>query len=131
MNNEIADVRGEVDAEVRRCGAKSFKIINNQPFVPNLYGSMSQRVTGLQRNTDYLASVWVKAERAGRRTLEVTTDLGWKGRMSIEPGTYGWRQYTHIFNTGDATFVDFRILSEDPGTVWIDDLSFKRYFPNQ
>ena len=131
LGDEIADVRGDVDSEVHHCGAKSFKITNNQTFMPNLYGSMSQRITGLLPNTDYLAAVWVKAERAGKRTLEITTDLEWKGRLTIEPGTYGWRRYTQVFNTGDSTYVDFRILSEDPGTVWIDDLSFTRHFPNK
>ena len=97
LGDKIADVRGDVDSEVHHCDAKSFKITNNQPIEPNLYGSMSQRVTGLLRDTDYLASVWVKAERAGKNTLELTTDLAWKGRMVIEPGTYGWRRYTHIF----------------------------------
>jgi len=126
---KTADVRGEIDSDIRKSGVKSFKITNNSPLEAHIYDSMSQRITGLIENTDYIASFWAKTERAGRGTFEVTTDLKWLKRKHMEAGTYDWKQFSHVFNTGDNTFIDFRIISEEPGTVWVDDMSFKRYFP--
>ena len=125
---QIADVRGEIDSDIRRSSAKSLKITNNLPLEPHIYGSMSQRITGLMKNTDYIAKFWVKAERANRETLNITTDLAWSRRKYIDAGTYDWIEFSHIFNTGDNTYIDFRIISEAPGTVWVDDITFKRHF---
>lgn len=128
---KIANVRGEIDSDIRKFGKKSFKITNDSPLEAHIYGSMSQRISGLMRNTNYIASFWAKTERASRRTFEITTDLKWLKRKHIEAGTYDWEQFSHVFNTGDNTFIDFRIISEEPGTVWIDEISFKRYFPDK
>jgi hypothetical protein len=122
----IADVRADIDADIHKSGSKSLKIINNSSLQSNIFGSMSQRITGLMKNTNYLASYWVKAERANRGTFEITVDQPWKQRTAIDPGTYDWKKYTHIFNTGDNNFIDFRIITEEPGTVWVDNLSFSR-----
>lgn len=126
---KIADVMGKIDSDIRKSGVKSFKITNNSPLEAHIYGSMSQRITGLMKNTDYIVSFWAKTERADRSTFEITTDLKWLKRKYIEAGTYDWKQFSHVFNTEDNTFIDFRIISEKRGTVWVDDMSFKRYFP--
>lgn len=57
-------------------------------------------------------------------------DDEWKERTMIKNGTYPWQKFEHIFNIGDKTYVDFRIISEEPGSVWVDDIIFKRYFPD-
>jgi Carbohydrate binding domain len=126
---KIATVRGEIDSDIHKSGSKSFKITNDSPLEANIYGSMSQRITGLLKNTDYIASFWVKAERASRGTFAITIDLKWLKRKVIEAGTYDWKEFSQVFNTGDNTFIDFRIISEEPGTVWVDDIAFRRYFP--
>lgn len=126
---DIADVRGDIDSQVRHSGSKSFRITNNAAFVAQLYGSMSQRVTGLLKNTDYVASCWLKTDRAGTRAFEITVDLAWAKRKAIDAGTYDWREFSFVFNTGDYSWMDYRILSEDAGTVWVDDMALKRYFP--
>ena len=126
---KIADVRAEIDTVVKKSGEKSLKIINNSPRDAHIYGSMSQRITGLQKNTNYVATFWIKAERSGRGTFEITTDLPWMKRKPIEAGTYDWTEFTQIFNTAGSNFIDFRILSEEPGTVWVDDIKLKRSFP--
>lgn len=126
---KIADVRGDIDSEIRKSGTKSFKITNNSPLEAHVYGSMSQRVSGLLRNTDYIASFWAKAERANKGTFEITSDLKWLNRKHIDAGTYDWKEFSHVFNTGESTFIDFRIVSEEPGTVWVDEIKLKRHFP--
>jgi hypothetical protein len=96
---KIASVRGEIDSDIRKFGKKSFKITNDSPLEAHIYGSMSQRISGLMRNTNYIASFWAKTERASRRTFEITTDLKWLKRKHIEAGTYDWKQFSHVFKT--------------------------------
>ncbi|MFC1836388.1 carbohydrate binding domain-containing protein [Thermodesulfobacteriota bacterium] len=123
-----AAISGKVNSQIRHSGERSFKIINNSPLEDEIYGTMSQKINNLQKNTLYTASFWVKAERAKAATLQITTDLEWKERVSIRPGTYDWVKLSHQFKTGDKTSVDFRIISVEPGTVWIDDIVFNLDF---
>ncbi len=128
---EVTNVRGEIDSEIRRSGKKSFKITMGSPMGSHRYGSMSQRITGLTKNTEYIVRFWVKAERAGKGTFEITMDKEWNERKQIDEGTYPWQEFKHRFNIGDKRYIDFRIISEEAGTVWVDDISFKRYFPDE
>jgi len=57
-------------------------------------------------------------------TLMLTTDMAWSRRIAISAGTYDWREFKRIFDTGNNDYVDFRFISEDVGTVWLDDVSF-------
>jgi hypothetical protein len=122
----VADVRGELVTDVKRSGGSSLKIVNNQEHIPHLYGTISQRMTGLEPNSPYRAELWVKADRARSRALQVTTDLEWVHRTAIAPGTYGWTKVIHDFSTGEAPYIDFRLISEEPGTVWVDDIKVNR-----
>ncbi len=123
---DVADVRGDLVGDITHSGNYSLKITNKVTPKAHIYGSISQRVTGLEVNTDYIAEFWIKADRASPGTLQLTTDLPWKYRTSIPPGTYDWIKRTHKFNTGDKTHIDFRFISDQPGTVWLDDASLIR-----
>jgi hypothetical protein len=123
---EVADVRGDIVSDIRHSGKYSLKITNKLTPKAHIYGSISQRVTGLELNTDYVAEFWIKADRASPGTLQLTTDLQWTHRTSIPPGTYDWIKLTHKFNTGDKTYIDYRFISDQPGTVWLDDTTLKR-----
>ncbi len=125
-----ADASGQIDSKIRKFGKYSFKITMRSPMEPDVYASMSQRIDGLKKNTQYVARFWIKAERAGKGTFEITTDDEWKDRKQIDGGEYDWREFKHIFNIGNQTSIDFRIISEEPGTVWVDGISFKRHFPD-
>lgn len=126
-----ANVKGQIDSIVKKSGLNSLKIINNSPTQPNIFGSISQRIIGLQPNTEYVVSFWVKSEMASAGTLEITTDLKWLNRRVIEAGTYDWRKFTHMFRTDEENFIDLRIISEAPGIVWIDDVTVKRHSPSR
>jgi hypothetical protein len=122
----VANVRGDLVSDIKRSGSYSLRIVNNQESKPHLYGTISQRVTGLEKNADYIARFWVKADRAAQGTLALTTDLGWVHRTSIPSGTYDWIQIEHKFKTEELTYIDFRFVSDQPGTVWIDDIRLDR-----
>jgi len=119
-----ADAAATIDTQIRHSGKMSLKIVNRSTRKPHVYRTLSQRINGLKRNTKYSASFWVKANNAAAGTLILTTDMAWSQRMAIAAGTYGWRQFTRIFDTGNNDFVDLRFISEDVGTVWLDDISF-------
>lgn len=125
-----ANIRYKIDSDVKKSGLKSLKIISNQPLTPYMYGTACQAITGLIKNTKYMASFWVKAELANEKTLRVTMDfVEWSSNKELEEGTYDWREFRFIFDTKDSNYIEFRILSEEPGTVWIDDISINRLFP--
>jgi len=126
--SSVTNVNGSIDTEIKKSGNKSFKITNNSPLQAHIYGSMSQRITGLQENSNYKVTFWVRAERAGSKTFEITTDLRWIHRKLIESGSYNWQQFTYLFNTGNSNYIDLRFISEEPGTVWVDDIAVKRNF---
>lgn len=127
---KAADASGKIDSKIRKFGKNSFKITMKSPTEPDVYATMSQRIDGLMKNTKYVARFWIKAERAGKGTFEITTDNEWNDRKQIDGGEYDWREFKHKFNIGDQTSIDFRIISEEPGTVWVDGISFKRHFPD-
>ena len=86
---------------------------------------LSQRINGLKRNTQYVATFWVKANNASAATLMLTTDMAWSQRIAISAGKYNWREFKKIFDTGNNDYTDFRFITEDVGTVWLDDISFR------
>ena len=125
---DVAKVSGELVTDVKRSGRFSLRIVNDVEPKAHIYGSISQRVTNLEPNTDYRAEFWVKADRASPNTLQLTTDLAWSHRRAIPAGTYDWTRVEYTFNTGDKTFIDFRFVSDRPGTVWVDDVRLDRVF---
>jgi hypothetical protein len=111
-------------------GWGSFSIDHQSPLGDHVWSSFSQLVAGLERDTDYVASYWVKAENLDVRTLFLTLDHQWRKvyRYYADPGTYEWRQVmSSPFNTGSRDFVDFRFVMQAQGKVWIDDVAlYKR-----
>ncbi len=73
----------------------------------------------------FISSFWVKANNASAATLMLTTDMAWSQRIAISAGTYNWREFKRTFDTGNNDYADFRFVSEDVGTVWLDDISFR------
>jgi len=51
--------------------------------------------------------------------------VAWSRRIAISTGTYNWREFKHIFDTGNNDYVDFRFISKDVGTAWLDGISFR------
>lgn len=122
------DITGEIDSRVKQTGLKSFKIVNKTPLRPHSYRTMSQRIDGLKPDTRYRISFWVKAESAKAGTLKIVTDFAWSYGRGIDPGTYEWREHILDFRTKPGeTLIDLRIISEDSGTVWIDEIELREF----
>lgn len=123
---KVADVSGVIDSKIKRTGKNSFRIIMKSERADHIYGTLSQKIDDLRKNTEYIACFYVKAKDAGKGTFSITINKDWSNSVQIDEGTYEWRKFEHAFNTGNNTSIDFRIISTEPGTVWVDDISFKR-----
>lgn len=99
---------------------KCIKFNNEAVPGPNIYGCISQPLN-VQKGRTYIITYMVKSEKATDKTLVVTTDRGWNNRSYIKIGTYDWTQFTHKF-TAEADQVPLVFFSENPGTVYLDDV---------
>ncbi len=117
-----------IDSNIRLLGSKSLKIVNNQPYQANVYRISSSQDAPTTANTDYLISYWVKAENAGAGAFLSILDMdgGWAKRFGMPPGTYPWMHKTYIYNTGASNLFLYAFVSENPGTVWIDQIEITK-----
>jgi tetratricopeptide (TPR) repeat protein len=115
----------KIDSSVKRSGRKSAKLKFYSNFGPHIYKTFSQRISGLKRNTKYRFECWVRGNGLKRKgALFATADGRWLQRMSTGKGSYGWKKYTFVFDTGNQNYFDIRFVIQDRGTVWIDDVYF-------
>ncbi|MGG1516414.1 beta-galactosidase [Paenibacillus oryzisoli] len=106
---------------VSHSGDYSLRIVNSSPFQSNVYVNVGQTIP-VEPNTTYTFKVWVKGENA--KNVWFPGGAGWKQRKSFPSGTYNWTEVSYTYTTGAAeTSYRLTVLSENAGTVWIDDLS--------
>jgi hypothetical protein len=76
------------------------------------------------RNRKYAISLWAKGENlASNGTLNVAIHPTWRIWPPALPAwTFGWSRFSGTFNSQDHHVVEFRIIFEDTGDVWLDDL---------
>lgn len=120
-----AQATGRRDAAVSRSGYASFFIEHRSQEANHVWSSFSQLVAGLKRDTDYIATYWVRGEGVHPKALFLTLDHRWAKPHRYAPdGTYTWQQVEcPPFNTGSHDFVDFRFVVQAPGKIWIDDVA--------
>jgi hypothetical protein len=116
-----ADADGTVVTDVVHAGKKAFKIVNRTAKKPAIYKTFSQRVT-LTKGAPYCLSWWGREDNAAAGLLSLTWEKTFAGRLTMPAGsTTGWGQWAASFNAEDAA-VDIRVLSENTGTAWIDEI---------
>lgn len=110
------------DSTVRHGGNISMHIVNSTPRAPHVYGT-TQQPLALKPNHRYGISLWARASdvrSAGAVSLIV--DQEWRNRpIQLPAGTYDWTPFTGEFSSPSGD-IQLRILSEDVGEVWIDDI---------
>jgi CHAT domain-containing protein len=113
----------KIDTDQSHSGRKSLRITNYSPAQPHVFTTTSQRLAGLKPNTVYRLSLYAKADNLKRGIL-VITDAAWGKRLLlVPPGTYDWKLCTGSVNIGHNDYIDLRLVSEDTGTAWLDDLA--------
>lgn len=102
-------------------GNNSLKISNASPRQSNVFINVSQTLQ-VEPETTYEFKVWVKGDNA--KNVWFPGGTGWKQRLQFPSGTYDWREVSFEYTTaaGEVSY-PLVILSENTGTVWLDDLS--------
>jgi CHAT domain-containing protein/tetratricopeptide (TPR) repeat protein len=121
-NSNNARAFMKVDTDQHHSGKKSLRITNYSPPAPHVFTTTSQRITGLTPNTVYRLSLYAKAENL-QGGVNFAVDAAWGKRpLSLPAGTYDWRQLSATINIGHNDYIDFRIIQENTGTIWLDDI---------
>ena len=116
-----ANATATVDTGVSHSGRASLKIVNQSPAAPNVYRTMSQQ-DAVTAGAPYCLTFYAKSSTSSRGALSIAVDHAWQKRAAAAPGIYDWERFTLLFNAESAT-IDVRIISENTGTVWVDDIS--------
>ncbi len=116
--------RSEVslDETVAMEGLASLHIINPSARAAQVYGTVAQRIP-IEPNRPYRITVWVRGlDLASAGAVSVVVDEAWQVRpIVLPPGSYAWTRLSGTFSL-PASHADIRILAEDAGEVWLDDL---------
>jgi hypothetical protein len=116
VNATAAAVEG-----VSHSGDVSLQIANASPIQPNVYVNVAQTIP-VEPNTTYEFRVWVKGENA--KNTWFPGGAAMKQRKSFPSGTFDWREVVYEYTTGaQETSYKLMIVSENAGTIWVDDLS--------
>ena len=112
----------ELDETVRKDGEVSLHIANLSRRAPQVYGTVAQRIP-IKKHQLYRITLWAKGNQlASRGAMVIIVDRAWKVRPILLPaGTYAWRMLEGVFSLPEET-AEIRILSEDVGEAWIDDI---------
>lgn len=111
-----------VDSKTAKTGRASLHIVNNSPQGPHVWGSLVQPVR-IEPDQHYKVSLWARAkDLASNGTVSIIVDRDWHLRpIRLPGGSYDWTQFSGIFVL-PGTSMDFRILIEDRGELWIDNI---------
>ncbi|MCE9545129.1 MAG: carbohydrate binding domain-containing protein [Planctomycetia bacterium] len=122
-NSGVCTSTASKDWRVRRNGMYSLHINNTTPRAADNFGTTQLPLT-FQKGHRYQAEIWALARGlASDGAVSVAVDEKWTTRpIQLPKGTYDWRRFTGEFTWpgGDG---QCRLMTEDRGEVWLDDLS--------
>jgi CHAT domain-containing protein/Flp pilus assembly protein TadD len=129
-NSKNARSYFKVDTAESHTGRQSLQIRNFSKPAPHVFGTTSQRIGGLTPNRVYRLALWAKAKGLERGAVSFTIDPGWNLRpINLPGGSYEWRRFTAAVCIGPLNAMDFRVIHQAPGTVWLDDISVTQVAP--
>ena len=104
-------------------GLVSLHIINPSNRAPNVYGTTAQLIP-ITPNQPYRITLWAQGLKlASRGAVTIVVDDAWSVRpIALPAGTYSWTRLSGTFSLA-ADHASIRILSEDAGDAWLDDIS--------
>jgi hypothetical protein len=97
---------------------------NKSPAAPHVFGTTAQKIK-VTPNQKYTLTLWAASKDLSRTgAVNILVDPTWAKRLIyVKGGNTEWTKYSATFNTGDANYIDLRIISEDVGKVWLTGLS--------
>lgn len=117
---------GISSSKMGRNESGAMEINNTVPRRPDTYVTAFQIVKGLDKNTEYALSLWVKGLRSKEMNAQMITNTSWANAVQLPSGTYEWTNIVVRVNSGADGSVLIRFLSEDLGKAWIDDVKLDR-----
>ena len=110
------------DPNSKHGGALSLHVVHASPRAPNVYGTTQQPVA-VPAGRRIRITLFARArDLKSNGAVSIVVDPQWRTRpIQLPKGTYDWTRFTGEF-TSPAAVADLRILSEDVGEAWIDDL---------
>jgi len=112
----------EIDSAGAKSGSRSLHIVNPCQRAPHVYGTAQQPLR-VVANRSYRIAVWARANGlASPGSVSLVVDDAWRVRpIQLPAGSWGWRRFEGEFTLPvEAAYL--RILSEDRGEVWLDDV---------
>ncbi|MEX0614261.1 MAG: carbohydrate binding domain-containing protein [Pirellulales bacterium] len=121
-NSGGCDSRAVVDTRHARSGQASLHVINRTPRSPHVFGT-TQMPVPIRSGIRYRISVWARARGlASAGAVNIAVDAKWLTRpISLPAGSYDWTYFEGEFVL-PVDSADLRIISEDRGEAWLDDL---------
>jgi hypothetical protein len=105
-----------------RDGNAALYIDNPTPRGPNVFGTTVQQIV-IQPGKEYRISLYAKGKGlASGGAINISVDPAWTIRpIHLPAGSFDWRKFEGTFKLPSST-AEFRIISEDVGEAWIDDI---------
>jgi hypothetical protein len=122
--NGGADVTSTADTATKHGGAAALKLVDTTPKAANVFGGVVQTVT-VTPSTAYEFTAWTKAQDVpASGPLQIVMSPDWSVRQTFAGGTYDWTKTTWTYTTtATQTTLVYRIIQQNTGTYWVDDLS--------
>lgn len=102
----------------------SLRIENRSPLMPDRFISLFQKIS-VESGSNYCLFVWTKTVSGTPGILSFTMDKAWSDRIGLPPGSKDWTLYTRTF-VAESASVDLRMISENTGTVFVDDVQLRK-----
>lgn len=117
----VADAEAAVVTDVVHSGSYALRIVNRSPSGPNIYRTLSQKVS-VTGGAPHCLTFWERVQNGSGGMLTFRLNDSWSSAIGIGTGSGGaWLQHAYTFTAEDGN-IDLRMVSENTGTAWIDDI---------
>ncbi|MBF0256798.1 MAG: CHAT domain-containing protein, partial [Gammaproteobacteria bacterium] len=131
-NSNNARAFMKLDRDQMASGCCSLRITNFSPTAPHVFTTTSQRIHGLQPNRVYRVTLRARAENLAQGAVSFAVDAGWGKRLlSLPQGSWGWQSFSGEINIGHNDYMDLRLIHQNTGTLWLDDIQVSKVEASQ
>jgi hypothetical protein len=123
MNSGDCKSTADLDQKNFHNGTAALHLRNQSKRASNIYGTMAQKIK-VNKNRYYAITLWARGQNlASNGALNIAVDPMWRIRpLGLPAGNFEWTRFYKTFNSGDRDTIEFRIIFEDIGEVWLDDI---------
>jgi hypothetical protein len=121
---------GNHDLTRKRAGrwrrkSNSYRFMFAEPRTAEKWGSLSQRINGLRRNTAYIVRFYARGSSSDPDAFFFTGSLTWEPHYFIPP-TSSWVLYEMEFYSHHSVgYAEIRFVIQGPGEFWITDVAVR------